>query len=72
MPNYEYFCENCKKKFEITATIQEKEKGLKTNCPFCGSNKTFQIFGGFFTFSKGSKSKSNSGCCPTSIPGCCG
>ena len=71
MPTYEYFCQDCEKKFDMKATIQEKEKGLKVNCPECGSNKTVRVFGNFFTFSKGSETDSGGGCGPNPTPGCC-
>lgn len=72
MPIYEYFCQDCEKKFEIKATIQEKEKGLKVKCPTCGSNKTIQVLGSFFTFSKGSGNSGGGRCGPNPTPGCCG
>lgn len=71
MPIYEYYCQDCEKKFEIKASISEKEKGLKVNCPECGSIKTIQILGNFFTFSKGGSSFGG-GCGPNPTPGCCG
>lgn len=71
MPIYEYFCQNCESKFEIKATIQEKERGLKVKCPACGSNSTIQILGNFFTFSKGSSKLGSGGCGPNPGPGCC-
>jgi putative FmdB family regulatory protein len=71
MPIYEYFCQNCENKFEIKASISEKGKGLKVKCPGCGSNKTFQIVGNLFTFSK-SGSGFGGGCGPNPTPGCCG
>ncbi|MCM8771338.1 MAG: zinc ribbon domain-containing protein [Candidatus Omnitrophica bacterium] len=73
MPTYEYFCQNCENRFEIKVSVSEKEKGLKVKCPRCGSNKTFQILGNFFTFSKGgSGSGFGGGCGPNPMPGCCG
>jgi putative FmdB family regulatory protein len=72
MPTYKYFCQDCEKKFDIEATIQEKEKGLKVTCPECGSNKTVQLFGNFFTFSKGRGTDFGGGCGPNPTPGCCG
>ena len=80
MPIYEYFCQDCEKKFEIEATLSEKEKGLEAKCSSCDSNKTVQIFSSFFTFSKGKESKYgsgreskySSGCGPNPTPGCCG
>jgi len=34
MPRYEFMCEKCKKLFELTMTIGEREKG-KVMCPKC-------------------------------------
>jgi len=72
MPTYEYLCQDCEKKFDIEATIREKEKGLKVSCPECGSNKTVQLIGNFFTFSKRSGADFGGGCGPNPSPGCCG
>lgn len=71
MLTYEYFCQDCEKNFDVRATLSEKEKGLKVKCPDCGSSKTAQIFGNFFTFSKGSGVKFNGGCGPNPKPNCC-
>lgn len=70
MPIYEYFCQDCEKKFDVKASLSEKEKGLKASCPGCGSKRTIQILGSFFTFSKGSSSF-GSGCGPNPPLGCC-
>ncbi len=43
MPLYEYRCLNCKKKFEIYATISEYDK-LKVSCPACQSENIQRIF----------------------------
>lgn len=72
MPVYEYFCQSCENKFDIKASVSDKEKGLKVKCPNCSSNKTIQILSSFFTFSKDS-GNSGGGCCgPNLTPGCCG
>jgi len=71
MPIYEYFCQDCENKFDIKASLSEKEKGLKAKCPNCGGNKTVQVLGNFFTFSKGNGSGFSSGCGPNPTPGCC-
>ena len=71
MPIYEYYCQDCEKRFDVKASIQEREKGLKVNCPDCGSCKTIQLLSSFFTFSKGGGSKFDGGCGPNSMPGCC-
>jgi len=72
MPIYEYFCQSCENKFEIKASISEKEKGLRIKCPSCSSDKTIQILGNFFTFSKGGGSDFGGGCGSNPTPGCCG
>jgi len=72
MPTYEYICKECGEKIEIKATISEKEKGLKLNCPKCGSGKMIQVFGRFFVFGSAKGGSSPSMCGPSSGPGCCG
>src|SRR6185369_10462548 len=37
MPRYEYYCEDCKKPFEVILTIAEYEKA-KVKCAKCGGN----------------------------------
>ncbi len=45
MPLYEYLCGDCGKKFDVLATIAEKEAGLEPACPKCGSKRCRQVFG---------------------------
>ncbi len=47
MPVYEFSCDDCGKKFDIVATLAEKEAGLHPLCPYCGSMKIHQVFGRF-------------------------
>lgn len=47
MPIYEYQCENCGKKFDVMATLTEKEAGLNPVCPKCGSQRARQVLGRF-------------------------
>ncbi|MCJ7645504.1 zinc ribbon domain-containing protein [bacterium] len=74
MPTYEYVCSECQNKFDVYATMAEKEKGLKPECPNCHSKKTIQVFGSV-NFLGGSKGGFNSGsmpgCGPAAGPGCC-
>lgn len=74
MPTYEYVCSECKNKFDVYATLAEKEKGLKPECPNCHSKKTIQVFGSISVIG-GSKGGFNPGsmpgCGPTAGPGCC-
>jgi putative FmdB family regulatory protein len=47
MPRYEFFCEDCKKPFEIILTLAEYEKG-KITCPKCGGKHVHQEPADFF------------------------
>ena len=44
MPFYEFECMQCKGKFEVFATLAQKEKGLAPRCPNCGSEIVQRIF----------------------------
>jgi putative FmdB family regulatory protein len=46
MPHYEFLCEKCKKRFEVSMTISEREKA-KPKCPTCKGAKVVPQFGGF-------------------------
>ena len=54
IPVYEYQCQDCGKKFEIVATLAEKEAGLDPACPKCGRKRARQVFSRF-TLLAGSK-----------------
>jgi putative FmdB family regulatory protein len=77
MPTYDYGCIDCGERFEVTATLSEKEKGLEPMCPKCDSKHTVQLFNNVF-FLKSAGQSTNaafqaSGCCgPNAGPGCCG
>jgi putative FmdB family regulatory protein len=74
MPIYEYFCQECENKFEIKATLTEKEKGLKPECPKCHSQEAIQTFGHITVIgsTKDSFTTSPSPCCgPGAGPTCC-
>jgi len=60
MPVYEYKCEDCGKKFDVVASIVEKEAGLSPVCPKCGGMRVRQVFGRF-TVIGGSKSEEDFG-----------
>ena len=47
MPVYEFQCQDCGKKFEIVATLAEKEVGLDPACPKCGRKRARQVFSRF-------------------------
>jgi putative FmdB family regulatory protein len=46
MPNYEFFCNGCKKTFSKILTITEHDKE-KTACPFCGGTNVEQRWSAF-------------------------
>ncbi len=54
MPVYEFQCQDCGKKFDIVATLAEKEAGLDPTCPKCGRHRARQVFSRF-TLLAGSK-----------------
>ena len=56
MPVYEYECENCGRKFDLLATLAEKEAGLVPVCPKCGAKRARQVLGRF-TLLASSKSR---------------
>jgi putative FmdB family regulatory protein len=48
MPRYEFLCEKCKKPFELTMTISEREKA-KPKCPTCQGMKVVPQLASFAT-----------------------
>jgi putative FmdB family regulatory protein len=58
MPVYEYQCEDCNRKFDVVATLTEKESGLAPVCPKCRGRHVQQIFSRF-TVLTASKSESD-------------
>jgi len=47
MPQYEYLCQTCNKKFTIILTIAEYQKG-EAKCPKCGNTKPEQQWAAFY------------------------
>ncbi len=47
MPQYEYLCLACKKRFSLVLTLGEHEKG-KVKCAKCGSTKVEQQWAAFY------------------------
>jgi len=47
VPQYEFLCSACKKKFSVVLTISEYEKA-KIKCPKCGSRNTEQRWAAFY------------------------
>jgi len=54
VPVYEFQCQDCGKKFDVVATLAEKEVGLDPTCPKCGRKRARQVFSRF-TLLTGSK-----------------
>ena len=72
---YEHRCKECGRAFDITASIAEKEAGLRPACPGCGSKKTAQVFGAIGILSAARASSSGGfGGSPSHNQGggCCG
>ena len=69
---YEYRCDSCGTEFEIKATIAEKTRGLRLECPNCGSVKATQIYTSMAVFPRsGSGGGTPPNCGPGSGAGCC-
>ena len=47
MPQYEYACKGCKKRFTLIMTLAQYDKG-KVACPKCKSKKVEQKVATFF------------------------
>jgi putative FmdB family regulatory protein len=47
MPHYEYFCQDCNKKFSLVLTVAEHDKD-KIKCPKCGSSNVEQQWAAFY------------------------
>jgi len=43
MPVYDFKCEDCRKRFSLTMTVQDRTKG-RIKCPKCGSRKIEQQY----------------------------
>ena len=41
---YEYKCDHCGTLFEIRATVAEKTRGLRLECPTCGNANATQVY----------------------------
>ncbi len=47
MPQYEFHCQDCKKRFSVILSLREHEKG-GFKCPHCGSKKLQQQWAAFY------------------------
>lgn len=68
MPTYEYQCTECGSKFEVRASMKEREKGLKPACSTCGSARAVAVVSAVAIGSGGQAKLSaccaGTGCCP--------
>jgi putative FmdB family regulatory protein len=48
MPDYEFYCERCRKEVTLTLSIGERERG-DYKCPSCGSKKLEPLMSPFFS-----------------------
>jgi putative FmdB family regulatory protein len=46
MPRYEFHCEKCKKPFEVTMSVSERERS-KPKCPTCKGTAVATRLGAF-------------------------
>lgn len=53
---YEFRCSRCGRRFDVYATLAEKEAGLSPACPSCGSTEVSRVFGRVFFLRPGGES----------------
>lgn len=72
MPIYSFQCDQCETIFDVRASIQDKETGLKPRCPKCQAQDTRQVITAGLLMHDGLKSgRSITACAPNARPGCC-
>ncbi len=59
MPTYEFFCDDCKNRFEVFTSISAKEKGLDLTCRQCGGRTIKQAITSYMFYSPGSHKESS-------------
>ncbi len=69
MPTYEFACSECGERFDVRATIREREASSGFACPKCGSPRTEQILTAPMILRRGAGAPF-AGCDPGA--GCCG
>jgi putative FmdB family regulatory protein len=62
MPRYEFQCNQCKEKFEVSLSIKDKESA-KIVCPKCESEDTVQVYSAINVNTKYSAKNGFNGCC---------
>jgi len=48
MPEYDYRCEGCGKRFATRQTFAEHDRTKRIKCPKCGSQKVTRVIGTVF------------------------
>ena len=48
MPNYDYRCADCRKKFTEKQTFEEHDRRNRVKCPKCGSMKVERVITAVF------------------------
>ncbi len=74
MPLYDFHCEQCQTRFEVRASIKEKQAGLQPECPTCHSHSVKQVItaGLVLHGSDGGSLPSYGPTCGCGNSGCCG
>jgi putative FmdB family regulatory protein len=67
VPFYEFECTQCKEKFEVFATLAQKEKGLAPRCPNCDGDQVRRIFDTLVLIPHGGETSA-----PSASGRCCG
>jgi putative FmdB family regulatory protein len=69
---YEFECQDCYLTFTIRATIQQKEAGLRLECPQCRGHSIRQVISAGMLLSSRPGPSAGPGCGPNAKKGCCG
>lgn len=69
MPLYDFRCRDCDITFEVHATVQEKQAGLKPECPECQGHQVAQVLRAPMLARAGRGGMQ--GCGPGGGSGCC-
>lgn len=48
MPDYEYKCDECRKRFTKKHTFEEYDRSTRVKCPKCGSQRVERVIGAVF------------------------
>jgi putative FmdB family regulatory protein len=72
MPLYDFYCEECHLEFAIRATFQQKEAGLRPECPQCRGQSVRQVItAGLLLHGQSRLTDAPASCGPNAKPGCC-